>query len=90
MLFYQPHLAEGVMWLSEEESKHCIKVLRKQVGDIIHVTDGIGFFYECLITKASSFKCEITIQKSIEEKRETTGFTLPLHQQKMQIEWNGL
>jgi 16S rRNA (uracil1498-N3)-methyltransferase len=62
-LFYQPELVEGATWLTEEESKHCIKVLRKREGDVITITDGLGFFYECAITKASASRCEISIQK---------------------------
>lgn len=61
ILFYQPDIATGSTWLSEEESKHCTKVLRKREGEVITVTDGKGFFYDCTIKKADSRKCEFVI-----------------------------
>lgn len=61
LLFYQPDIATGSTWLSEEESKHCTKVLRKREGEAITVTDGKGFFYDCIIKKADSRKCEFII-----------------------------
>lgn len=62
-LFYQPLIPEGIHHLDEEESRHCIKVLRKSAGDAIHVTDGKGFFYEAIIAKPDFRKCEFIIQK---------------------------
>ena len=55
-LFYCPEVFEGSSHLSSEESKHCIKVLRKQEGDTIHLIDGHGSFYEVKITLASQKK----------------------------------
>ena len=49
-LFYCPELLNDSSFLSNEESAHCFKVLRKQVGDHIHLIDGIGGFYEAKIT----------------------------------------
>jgi 16S rRNA (uracil1498-N3)-methyltransferase len=43
--------------LSEEESKHCIRVLRHKAGDVIHVIDGKGNLYEAEITEANPQKC---------------------------------
>jgi 16S rRNA (uracil1498-N3)-methyltransferase len=60
-LFYQPELHNGANFLDEEESSHCVKVLRHKEGDLIHVVDGIGSFYECRITKAHQKKCELEI-----------------------------
>ncbi len=70
LLFYQPDLAAGTTWLSEEESKHCTRVLRKREGEAITVTDGKGFFYECTITKADSRKCEFVIDQIIPETKQ--------------------
>jgi 16S rRNA (uracil1498-N3)-methyltransferase len=68
ILFYQPAISEGVLHLDEEESRHCVKVLRKNNGDLIHITDGKGIFYDALITKADSKQCYFSIQR----KREQT------------------
>jgi 16S rRNA (uracil1498-N3)-methyltransferase len=67
-LFYQPLLEEGVYYLDEEESRHCIKVLRKQSGDQIRITDGKGFFYDAIVTKADPRKCTFDIRQKFEEK----------------------
>jgi 16S rRNA (uracil1498-N3)-methyltransferase len=64
-LFYQPLISEGIHHLDDEESRHCIKVLRKNSGDLIHITDGKGFFYDALISNADFRKCAFTIQKTI-------------------------
>ncbi|RAV99614.1 16S rRNA (uracil(1498)-N(3))-methyltransferase [Pseudochryseolinea flava] len=63
-LFYQPHIAEGIHHLDLEESRHCIKVLRRKVGDSLVITDGKGFFYDAIITVASEKECRFEIKKS--------------------------
>lgn len=74
-LFYQPDLTENNCWLTEDESRHCIKVLRKREGDAITITDGNGYYYDCIITKANAHKCEFTIQ----EKRAVPIKTYRIH-----------
>lgn len=64
-LFYQPLISEGIHHLDEEESRHCVKVLRRNAGDPIHITDGKGFFYDAVISKPDFRKCEFSIQKTI-------------------------
>ena len=60
LLFYQPEIEQN-HFLSEEDSRHCVKVLRKNTDDNIHVVDGIGGLFECKITKAHEKKCELRI-----------------------------
>ena len=58
-MFYLPNLlpsAETVL-LTEEESSHCIRVLRKQPGDEIQVLDGKGGLYTAAILDAHPKKC---------------------------------
>jgi 16S rRNA (uracil1498-N3)-methyltransferase len=62
-LFYQPLLPEGILYLDADESRHCIKVLRHNTGDVIHITDGKGFFYDAVITKADDRQCTFRIQE---------------------------
>jgi len=47
-LFYTPEIqpAHPIFMLSEEESKHAIRVLRLTVGEKIHLIDGRGGLYE--------------------------------------------
>jgi 16S rRNA (uracil1498-N3)-methyltransferase len=66
-LFYQPLIPQGIHYLDEEESKHCIKVLRRRQGDSLHITDGKGAFYDALITEADSRRCAFTIQHTQRE-----------------------
>jgi 16S rRNA (uracil1498-N3)-methyltransferase len=73
-LFYQPLIPEGVHYLEPEESRHCIKVLRKNSGDSIRITDGKGFFYETVITKADPQKCQFEIRK--QESESTRSFSI--------------
>src|SRR5687767_12445700 len=66
-LFYQPQINEGVHYLDEEESRHCVKVLRKHQGEVIHLTDGKGFFYDAVILKADPTRCTFEVQNQIAE-----------------------
>ena len=49
-LFFCDNLQGPTAILNEEESRHC-KVLRKQIGDEIHVIDGLGALALCRINK---------------------------------------
>jgi 16S rRNA (uracil1498-N3)-methyltransferase len=49
-LFYTPDIADSpIYYLSEEESKHCIRVLRLQLNDHVQLIDGRGGLYEAEI-----------------------------------------
>lgn len=64
-LFYGHREGDNVQ-LSEEESKHAIKVLRKRSGDVIHVMDGLGNLYEGPIVEEHPKRCTITISEHTE------------------------
>ena len=66
-IFYQPNIQQGVNELDREESRHCVKVLRKKEGDSIRITDGKGSFYEATIRQANAKACgfEIIHQQKI-------------------------
>lgn len=69
-LFYQPNIQKGDLFLLEEESKHCIKVLRHQVGDSLHVVDGTGAMFLVRITDAHPKKtCFALIDHKRKEER---------------------
>ena len=51
-IFFCPEIINGILILSEEESYHCIKVLRHIEGDEINLIDGAGNFYKAKITSA--------------------------------------
>ncbi len=50
--------------LCEEESRHCIKVLRHKVGDTIHITNGNGTLYTCKLIDANPRGCVAEIEKA--------------------------
>ena len=62
-LFYNSTINESQssFVFDKEESKHIIKVLRKKEGDILHVTNGLGFLFTTEIAIASDTKCSINI-----------------------------
>lgn len=51
--FYAPDI-ETTGLLPEEESGHCVRVLRMKTGDTLYATDGRGFRYNCIVTEASA------------------------------------
>ena len=62
-LFYSRDIAAGGRTLDQEESNHCIRVLRHTLGDVIHVVDGCGCLYECRIDDASPKAVGFTVLK---------------------------
>lgn len=65
-LFYSSEISSETEFFSfdKEESKHIVRVLRKKENDIIHITNGKGFLFECEIVSALEKKCEVKIMKS--------------------------
>lgn len=69
-LFYLPHAVAGPLFLNEEESKHCIRVLRLKLGDHVLITNGKGWLYDCTIAVPHEKHCELKIESSLEVKKE--------------------
>ncbi|GAB3276233.1 16S rRNA (uracil(1498)-N(3))-methyltransferase [Larkinella harenae] len=63
-LFYQPE-AEANPFLSEEESRHCVKTLRLGKGAVIEVTDGNGHRYSSVIETADPRRCQFRIVETV-------------------------
>ena len=51
-VFYLKNATEGLNTLPEEESKHCVKVLRMTEGETFCVTDGEGYLYDAELVEA--------------------------------------
>ena len=66
-LFYASDIAAPEYTLGEEESKHCIRVLRLTDGDRIHITDGRGTLYECEIISADAKHCRVKVVDEVHE-----------------------
>ena len=68
-LFFTPDLNPSLenFILSEEESKHAIRVLRMDTGDCLHLIDGRGGLYEAQIIDPHPKRTVITILNVEEE-----------------------
>ncbi len=64
--FYCPDIAD-TLTLGEEDSKHCVKVLRMDGGDLIEVVDGNGNLYTCRITMAHPKRCAVEVVERVEQ-----------------------
>ena len=65
-LFYSRDIAGGICRLDQDESGHCVKVLRHRCGDEISVIDGCGTLYRCRITADNHKGVEAMVQSSEE------------------------
>lgn len=63
-LFYTPDINADYYTLNEEESKHCIKVLRLQNADEVFLIDGRGGFYTASILDAHPKKTLLKITET--------------------------
>ena len=59
-LFYSPDINDNHQ-LTEHESQHCVKVMRMRGGDKLTVTDGKGYFYNCVLVQADAKLCIVNI-----------------------------
>ena len=60
-LFYSPDITPPLYTLSEEESGHCVRVLRLKEGDSLHITDGRGTLYHAVVGDPHPKRCTIRI-----------------------------
>ncbi len=60
-IFYTPDINSNFYTLSQEESKHCIKVLRLKTGDKIQLIDGKGGLYISEITDDNPKRCSVKV-----------------------------
>jgi 16S rRNA (uracil1498-N3)-methyltransferase len=68
-LFYQPELQNGILQLSEEETRHAVRVLRLSAGNHIDITDGKGIQAKAVITEISKRSCSFEILEQTEEEK---------------------
>jgi 16S rRNA (uracil1498-N3)-methyltransferase len=60
-LFYCPDVSSEDYVMPEEESRHCIGVLRHKKDDVIHLIDGRGGFYSAKIIRDDIRNCRVKI-----------------------------
>lgn len=88
-VYYQPDILSGVHELSIEESKHCIKVLRHERGDTIHVADGRGTLFEVRIEDPNPKKCtfQVVRHKRKPEKQFSISISIAPTKSIDRLEW---
>jgi len=74
-VFFSNDIESKLVRLDHVESRHCLKVLRLGINDIIQVTDGKGNLYEAAINEISSGLVTGQIIKT-SESPATHGFRL--------------
>lgn len=76
-LFFNQDINTGSEQISfnKEESRHIVKVLRKNIGDTLNITDGKGKLFSADIIQALDKKCVARIKKW-EEKPKTWNYHL--------------
>ena len=63
--FYSPDISQPFVTLSNEESEHCVRVMRHREGDAVRVTDGRGHLAEAVVAEAHPKKCLLEIRQQI-------------------------
>ena len=58
-LFYTTDITEGMAVLTEDEYRHCCKVLRHKCGDTITLIDGEGQLYEGQLMEITSSRATV-------------------------------
>ena len=80
-IFYSTDIQSGFIVLGDDESRHCTKVLRKQVGDTIQVIDGKGHLFKGVIEsipKNKPTKILITKKTFYDAAQSKSGFHLAI------------
>lgn len=74
-LFYAPEVEKNRIVLSNEESKHLVKVLRLNIGDQVAAIDGKGNHYDCTVELAHQKSAVLKIDQTI-AKNEVFGIEI--------------
>lgn len=91
-LFYTPDIdaASPTYFLNEEESKHCVKVLRLQVGDRVQLIDGRGSFYTAAIANAHPKRTQlqiVSIQNDFHKRNHYLHIAIAPTKNMERLEW---
>jgi 16S rRNA (uracil1498-N3)-methyltransferase len=89
--FYEPLIATGMtqFTMSETSSKHCIQVLRMDVGEPIEITNGLGGLFHATIQLAHKKNALVTITKSVQTDRpkQQLHLAISLLKNAVRLEW---
>lgn len=76
MRFFYAKEINPIHLLGEDESKHMVRVLRANVGDIFQLTDGQGRLYDGVLTSSDKKKCVLQTKLVKEEPAPLSRLTL--------------
>jgi 16S rRNA (uracil1498-N3)-methyltransferase len=89
--FYEPLIATGMtqFTLSETSSKHCVQVLRMDVGENLEITNGAGGLFHATILVAHKKNAVVSITSSIQNERPKQKIQLGISLLKnaVRLEW---
>jgi 16S rRNA (uracil1498-N3)-methyltransferase len=89
--FYEPLIATGMtqFTLSEPSSKHCVQVLRMDVGENLEITNGAGGLFHATIQVAHKKNAVVSITSSIQNERPQQKLQLGISLLKnaVRLEW---
>jgi len=69
-LFYNTVISDNIINLCEEESKHCVRVLRLKQNDIVWITDGLGKMYKTSIIDDNKKNCVLQVVEVFENYKK--------------------
>lgn len=90
-LFYNPllNINTKVITFDRDESRHISKVLRKNIGDILEITDGKGRIYSAKIIEDNIRSCKVEIISSTLQQKHPYRLHMAVAPTKMndRYEW---
>ncbi|MBT8245235.1 MAG: 16S rRNA (uracil(1498)-N(3))-methyltransferase [Winogradskyella sp.] len=90
-LFYNPNISENddIINFEKDESRHIIKVLRKSVGDVLHITNGNGWLFTSELISTESKHCTAKIIEKKSHQKRSYNLHLAVAPTKMndRFEW---
>ena len=89
-IFYTPDITDTTYTLNEEESKHCVRVLRLGAGTIVNLVDGVGGFYTAEITSDNPKKVSlkvIDVQRGFQKRNHYLHIAVAPTKNIDRIEW---
>lgn len=88
-LFYSDNVQSEYISLTNDEHIHCTKVLRKNIGDQIFITDGQGHIFTCRIAtiQKNETNCEIQYTEIHDIPQPRLGLAISPTKNAARIEW---
>ena len=68
--FFSNDIDNQIIILDNDESRHCIKVMRHKVGDLIKIVDGLGNLYSGNLVSFNKNSCAIQINDKTENYKK--------------------